>query len=241
MDSSEFTAFGELPRCVQINFVHPSTFIISGPTGSGKTTFLIKLLTSGLLRDGETGELAGERIVWFHGADQPKVRTTLQGNFGRRVEFHDGIKPEVLATLDPMEKNIVVVDDLMAEGQNSPALADLMSKGSHHSNTSVFYLVQNLFEKGKKSSTITKNAHYLILFKNPRNAHEIRTLGSQLSSTGPGFSRAFYEMFDYVTGKDAYSYLVLDFRPETLNIMRYRTGVLPGEQLCLFELSPGKV
>ena len=241
MESAEFTPHCELPQCVQINFVHPSTFIISGPTGSGKTTFLIKLLTSGLLRDGETGELAGERIIWFQGSDQPKVKSTLMGNFGRRVEFHEGIKPEVIATLDPMEKNVVVVDDLMAEGQNSLALADLMSKGSHHSNTSVFYLVQNLFEKGKKSGTITKNAHYLILFKNPRNAHEIRTLGTQLSSTGPGFSRAFYELFDHVTGRDAYSYLVLDFRPESPNILRYRSGVLPGEQLCFYELTPGKV
>jgi hypothetical protein len=49
------------------------------------------------------------------------------------------------------------------------AAASLFTKKSHHRNISVMYIEQNLFHKGKNHRTISLNAHYMVLFKNPRD------------------------------------------------------------------------
>ncbi len=66
------------------------------------------------------------------------------------------------------KRNVVVLDDLMAETDGR--VTDLFTKKSHHSNTSVIYLVQNRFRKHKESRTIILNAQYMVVFKNPRDA-----------------------------------------------------------------------
>ena len=55
----------------------------------------------------------------------------------------------------------MVIDDLMQEAKDDKAVAKLFAVDSHHANTSVFYMVQNLFPKGAQSTTISRNAHYL--------------------------------------------------------------------------------
>ena len=62
----------------------------------------------------------------------------------------------------------MVTDDLMIGYVNDKRLASLFSKKSHHRNCSVIFIVQNLFVQGKDMRNITKNCHYMILFKNPR-------------------------------------------------------------------------
>ena len=47
------------------------------------------------------------------------------------------------------------------------------SRGSHHRNLSVIYIVLNLFYQEKDSRSISLNSHYLILFKNPRDKLQI--------------------------------------------------------------------
>ena len=46
-------------------------------------------------------------------------------------------------------------------------VANLFTKGSHHRNVSVVFLAQNLLPKNKCARTMSLNAHYIVLFKNP--------------------------------------------------------------------------
>src|SRR5258706_1291764 len=57
-----------------------------------------------------------------------------------------------------------------------------ISKISHHRNVSVLYLTQNLFFKSKHSRTMSLNSHYIIVFKNPRDVTQIKTLAAQMRS-----------------------------------------------------------
>ena len=57
---------------------------------------------------------------------------------------------------------------------------NLFTKGSHHRNLSVIYIVQNLFHQGKGNRSISLNSHYLVLFKNPRDKLQILTLAKQM-------------------------------------------------------------
>ena len=49
----------------------------------------------------------------------------------------------------------------------------LFTKECHHRNISVMFIVQNLFGKKKEQRTISLNSHYLVVFKNPRDASQM--------------------------------------------------------------------
>ena len=63
---------------------------------------------------------------------------------------------------------MIVVDDHMSDVNQ--LVADIFTKFSHHRNISVLHLTQNLFDKNKYARTISLNSHYLVLFKNCRDA-----------------------------------------------------------------------
>jgi predicted transcriptional regulator len=54
------------------------------------------------------------------------------------VDFHQGL-PD-LDTLDPREKHLILLDDLMDE--TDQRVASLFTKKSHHRNISVMYIVR---------------------------------------------------------------------------------------------------
>ena len=122
--------------------VHPFTSIVAGPTGCGKTTFVVSLL-----RHSHTlVNLPPEKITWCYGEWQPLYSTlsTIHPN----LECVEGL-PD-LSSFDPNNRNLVVIDDLMSE--TDEMVTKLFTKNSHHCNTSVIYLVQNVFQKGERES-----------------------------------------------------------------------------------------
>ena len=138
---------------------HPFTCIVAGPTGCGKTTFVARLLrnTSGMI------DPAPERVTWYYGEWQ-SVYENLD-----IPDLH--IQEGLLSSFDADKRNVVVLDDLMAETDGR--VTDQFTKKSHHSNTSVIYLVQNLFSRNKESRTNSLN---LVVYKNPRDASQITKL-----------------------------------------------------------------
>ena len=49
------------------------------------------------------------------------------------------------------------MDDLMAQSSKDKRIADLFTKGSHHRNLSIIYIVQNIFHQGKEIRNISLN------------------------------------------------------------------------------------
>ena len=95
-----------------------------------------------------------ERLVWFYGAEQPALFEELHRALTPAIQFdlHAGLNglDGVLDTLQPNVRNVVVIDDLMAEAKDSAAVALLFTVGSHHANTTVIYIVQNFLKKAQK-------------------------------------------------------------------------------------------
>jgi len=116
-----------------------------------------------------------------------------------------------------------VIDDLINETDES--IANLFTKGSHHRNVSILFLVQNLFHKNKYIRTISLNAHYMILFKNQRDVSQFNSLARQMYPTKSAFAVEAYKN----ATREPYSYLLADFRPEQNEDLRLRTNVFPGE------------
>jgi hypothetical protein len=69
------------------------------------------------------------------------------------------------------------------------------------------------------------NSHYIVMFKNPRDAHQISILGRQMH---PGKSRFLVEAFKDATAKP-YGYLLIDLKPDTDEKYRIRTNIFPDD------------
>ena len=111
-----------------------------------------------------------ERVTWYYGEWQSAYENLDIPN----LHLEEGLP----TSLDASKRNIVVLDDLMAE--TDERVTNPFTKKSHHCNTSVIYLVQNLFPKNKESRTISLNSQYIVVFKNPRDVSQMTTLAKQM-------------------------------------------------------------
>ena len=99
--------------------------------------------------------------------------------------------------------------------------ADVAALFTHgrHEDVSVIFLTQNLFHKSKYARDMSLNVDYMVLFKNPRDASVITHLGQQMGNT-----KFLQQAFRDAT-KEPFSYLLIDLRAQTPEVLRYRTRV----------------
>ena len=156
------------------------------------------------------------RIIWSYGEWQPIYRTLPS-----HVQLVQGI-PDLPDTSDtPL---LLIIDDQMME--TDARVTKLFTKGSHHRNISVIYIVQNLFDKNREHRTISLNAHYLVVFKNPRDGSQIMHLAKQMY---PGQSQYMKEAFELAT-REPHGYLLVDLKQCTPEGLRLRSRIFPGER-----------
>ena len=142
------------------------------------------------------------------------------------IEFNEGIPDDVdnADYLDVSQRNLIVLVDLMAQSSKDKRISDLFTKGSHHRNLSIIYIVQNIFHQGKEMRNISPNAHYIVLFKSPREKQQISMLAKQIN---PGRVQEFMRSYEDATSRP-HGYLMLDLEPTT-DDQRLKTNVFPGE------------
>ena len=192
-------------------FIHPFTAIIAGPSSSGKSMFCMRLISNAR----ECIAPPPERIVYCY-----SVYQTIFDQY-RDVEFVEGL-PD-LNMFDGVKRTLLIIDNLMHE--TNEVVSKLFTRVSHHKNVSVVYLTQNLFNNNKHNRTISLNAHYMILFKNVRDATQVQCLARQMF---PKNSEAMMQGYKDATGKP-YGYLLVDLTHSMNDRYRLRTKIFPGE------------
>lgn len=163
----------------------PFTAVVSGPTGSGKTKYMIELIKGA---KSVTNDPPVE-ILYCYGAWQTDFHELEEAG----VVMHNGLLSEDEIPTDGKPRWIVV-DDLMEEVSGDKTMNNLFTKYSHHRNLSVFFLIQDLFKK--KNRTLSLNAQYMFLFKNPRDKLLIDNLARQAF---PGKVKQVREVYETVT------------------------------------------
>ena len=199
---------------------HLFPILVAGPTSSGKTYFVKRLLEGGE----DTIQNPPENIIWCYGMDQ-KLYHDMQETIPN-ITFVEGVPNDLESTLDPSVRNLIVLDDMMHRLSRNPRVTDLFTKGSHHLNLSVIFIVQNLFHKGKELRDISLNCHYLVIFKSLRDNNQIIHLAKQ---TNPGCVKYVQEAFMDATAKP-YGYILYDLKPQAIDSFRIRSCIFPGEQ-----------
>ena len=192
-----------------VRFPLARSMIVSGPSCSGKSHFVSLLLKD---RDAYFHPKP-RRVLWYYGEVRPTP--TESG-----IQYKKGLPTE--EDVERFRGDIVVLDDLMWESRSSVPVGNLFTRVAHHRQCFIIHITQNLFQGGSITRTQSLNAHYFVLFKNPRDRLQITHLARQIYPRQQEFFLASYED---ATRRD-YGYLLLDLGPTTREEMRLRTNIL---------------
>ena len=217
----------------QAIFRHPFTMVVSGSTGSGKTVWVMRLIShlNSVIENGENeGERAIETLLYCYGALNSNVmelkrrESIADGKNDVKILTHSGVPAEeqIRKEAGPRRKLLLVLDDLMVSAK-SAFLDTLFTLGSHNWGVSVVLVTQHLF--GKELRIARNNAHYIVLLRNPAGALQIRMIASQLF---PGKLAYFMEAYADATAQP-YSYILIDMHPKTDAHMRLKSCIFPSE------------
>ena len=149
---------------------HEFTMVVAGPSKSGKTHFVKKLV-----ENRHWISPPPEKIIWCYREWQPAYESLQdQVKFIRNIPEDD----EKLVA-DFSIRHLLIFDDMMG-GTAIKSIVDWFTRKAHHWNTSVINITQNVFDRANQHRTISLNAHYLVLFKNPRDKYQVTVLSRQL-------------------------------------------------------------
>ncbi len=202
-----------------------SPMMIAGPTQSGKTQWVYKLLNNDMFKKPVSS------ILYCYGVHQP-LYDEMQNTFKNKIEFNEGMpSEELIRSKNNGDFHIIVLDDLMERIVRDLSTQMLFTKFCHHYNFTTIFITQNIFEQGRCARTIALNTHILVLFANKRDESQIRLLAKQQA---PMRNKSFLEAYEDAT-KLPYGYLVVDCAPSTPSTLKWRTNIFPddeGPEIC---------
>ena len=130
---------------IDFNFKHPTIIQVVGLTGCGKTRLVRKIFEEQLILPFAT------RISEWQ-QDYELIRERYPG-----IEFVKEWRDEIFDSLSLEQRNILVLDDQMALASSSTFVTELFTKGWHHRNLTVIYLVSNVYYHEQSQRTISFN------------------------------------------------------------------------------------
>ena len=175
---------------------------MAGSSGCGKSSLMLAIVKAGL----ECMTRLPRRIILFHAHAQGAYEE-LKAVAPCPVKTVLGGPSEDLVT---QPGSLLIIDDL--QGTHSHVIREWFTRKSHHFDTSIAYLVQNVFDKTVHHRTISLNSTYIILFKNPRDTSQVMHLDKQVCPNSNGrLTRAYKD----VTKGKPHAYILIDFNQST--------------------------
>jgi hypothetical protein len=203
---------------VDLKFKHPFTCVVSSTTGSGKSSFTLRLLQH--LDSPCTEPNFSGGITWCYIEKSAVPRREL-ASLHKDVSFHECVAQNFGS--DHGIPCLIILDDLLNEVY-SKDVCDLFTKGNHR-NISVILITQNLFLQCRFCRDISLNAKYSVALKNVRDQSQFQYWARQVH---PEDRDSVYKAYLDATERP-HGYLIFDFPQDTDDHLRYRTNVFPNE------------
>jgi len=161
-------------------FKAPFAMCISGQSMSGKSEFIVRLLTY----PEEIFDVKFEQVFYCqphslasrHNPIFEKIRAIFPS-----AQMVAGL-PDITKLHLNLDSNhkLLIIDDLMEPFLNSHKMIELLSVEVHHSNISTIFTVQNFFAQSRFAKTLSRNLNYRCIFFNRLDLTEIRTISMQI-------------------------------------------------------------
>ncbi len=188
-----------------------------GPSGSGKTQLIYEMLTNG------TFQPPFDKILYFYQHYQPlysKMQETVDN-----IEFIKCIDFEMINNLENDGTNyLLIFDDSCSEISRSHDFEKIATSGRHR-KLNVIYIKHNLFHKSSIGRDVELQNTHIVLFKSPRDVHQISKLGQQL-----GMGKEFNQWYKRAISKP-FGHFLVDLSPRTNDKLRFCTdsGTFPSK------------
>lgn len=196
----------------ELNFKPPFGMMVCGPSQSGKTEFVRSLIE----RQPFTKKF--DRVIWFYGEYQTRYEDSVPGI---DIEYVEDFDKDLINSLDRKKHTLIVLDDLMEELGSNKDASKLFTRGVHHKNLSVIFIVQNIFFQASQMRNISLNNHYFIFMKTDRDVAQIYTLGRQILPHTP---KSVIEMYDDATDT-SFGHLLINVHPRTKKSLKFRSNI----------------
>ncbi len=206
-----------------VRFKNPVTVLVSGTTGSGKSTLVFEILKNAnhFFHDPK----CMENVILYYKEYQPiyEENKHLITEFVNQVPTYNLVK-ERIEFYKNYGGSVILIDDFANELHES--IRSLFGVGAHHWNANIFLLTQYLYpSKPTWFREITLNCMYLIYFKNPMNNKQIRNVIYKWIDENPKW--AIQSVREAL--QKPHSYILFDFHQQTPEKIRLRTNILPKE------------
>lgn len=191
---------------------------VVGPTGSGKSTFVKKLVQfrKSLFKP------TVSKVLYCYGVWDSAYDELMMDD---DVEMMEGLPDaEKIGAMNDGNFNLLILDDLLGRVVDDINMQELFCVHARHFNITTVFVTQNLYQKGKYSRTISLQIQTFILFKNRRDVSQIKMLGRQMFCS-KGWK--LIEAYDDVIASDEYGYVVVDSTPHCHEDLRIRTRIFP--------------
>ena len=206
-------------KSYDVRFHHPSTILISGVSGTGKTH-----LTKQILENADNvfkPDPPKFVVLVYHTWQtiyQQMVDKGLINLCLKEIPDYESLK-DICSEYKDNSGILLIIDDKLS-GIDSH-IVDIFCVYSHHLRITVLLLVQTLFSSNKDFRHISLNSQYIFLMKNTRDSSSITHLAKQIF---PYKTRFLTESYINAT-KHPYSHLLLDLRQETESEVRVRANI----------------
>ncbi len=203
----------------------PFNLLISGPSKSGKTTFL-----SDLLKVSEDMFVTKpDYVLLYYANDQPLYRELFQMKLiNEMINFNDAEPQyqELQEKVKPYSKkngSLIIFDDTLSDIR--PGFEKIFQVLGHHTNCSLIYITQNLFYDNKAFRNLSLQLDYITVLRNQRNGNQIRSLAAQLC---PGDFHWIINAYEKATSRP-FSYLFIDCGSKSNQELTLRSRIFPWE------------
>lgn len=208
----------------------PSTYLVLGQCGSGKSSFIWSIMTKGYVYQSKKGKpksVFDELLVYLGTLDSqasfekmPVKNKLILTEFDPVVfeEYQDDLKKHQMERLDKGKSALntcIIFDDffganLMKKSKvnGAPPIERLCLTSRHEANATIFYCSQAYKNSGFTSPSVRANITTLVLYKMPRN--EIVKIAEEYAEQYE--VDEFIAHYDRVMASKPYAFLVWDRR-----------------------------
>lgn len=195
----------------------PFNMIVTGPSQSGKTQWVGRLLTY-------SKDLMEKPPQLIHWHSPHEDLPSLPSHF--IIKQFTSLPWEIEETEEEKLPDLVVIDDFAQETANSKSLTAYLTKFSHHCGISLILLSQNLFWAGKETRTQSLNMHYMILMRQSRDHRQIRTLARQMTQNEYEY-KLFLQAYNQAIDERPFAYLLISIHPRDDKRLLLRSNIFP--------------
>lgn len=189
-----------------IHFKCPFTCQVSGPTNSGKTILVRRILKHHkLLFDKNVDKL---NVLWAYSVWQDLYDEPIEDSVD--VFYLKGLPSN--EEVEENQTDILVIDDLMNQVRNNESFSDLFTKGRHRVKMGIIFITQNMFLQGSQMQNIRLNCLYYIGMKSLQTKKQLQYFAREIL---PGKLKHVMEAYDDATKDRPYTYIRIDLTTTT--------------------------